>query len=239
MSQLQDFLKQIKDNVQTDVKVYVPSKGVETEFKQITVPQQKSVIKNTLDGVTGNLQLPSVFNRIIIENCIDKSDVLITDRNAIMTQLRIASIGAELVDDDGNMTTLSLDKIIARATEKLNTTTNVVFEGIDVNLQVPNLVKDQKFFKLIAEKVMGSAGDIVNELYVHEAAKFITTISYNGIVIEPEPKDAVRLIDELPLKLNSQILNFVKTVKKYDNDFLIADNGSQITLNARFFNTPD
>lgn len=234
MSNINDFLKLIDENAQESVKVFVPSALNNVECKLLTVPQQKEVIKSTLNGVRGNITLPKVFNRIILENIKDVVPTLI-DRNPILIQLRTASLGTVIYDDKGDKTDLEYDKKIP----VVSTTTTITDNGITVDLKVPDLKKDNEYFTILEGRTYDNAGDIVNDLYLFEAAKFVERVEFQGEEAKPNVKDSIVLVHKLPLSLNDKILKFIKTIKDYENQILTAKNGSQITLNARFFNTTE
>jgi|GEM_PF-5578185 len=241
MSNVTDFLKQIDEKVDNNVEVLVPSMDGSASwiFKQITVTQQKKIIKNTLEGIQGNIRLPRVYNSILRENNPNGHTLLIADRNAVLVQLRIASVGHGVLDEEGNETELDEEYIKQCIESPLVVGNKFEYKGIVVHLMTPTIEKDDTFFKLLEDRQFNTAGDLVNELYVTEAAKFLVKVEFNEIEIEPNPKESIELINKLPLTLNNMILSFVKSIKDYDNKFLVAMNGAQLTLNAKFFNTPD
>ena len=236
---LNEFISLIDEEVDTKVDVRVPSKLKDYKFEQITVDQQKRLIKGTLGGVKGNMMLTKTFNNIIIGNCETNTDFLITDRNAILVQLRIASLGTKVTDNNGHTTTLNEDAIAAYL-KGLPITNGVVdYKGITVTLEVPTLAKDQKYFSLFEDKEYDNAGDIVNDMYAAEAAKFIKAVTYGDTTVTPNPKDSIKLVGKLPLALNVKIVEFVKQAKEYDASFMKATNKVDVTLSAKFFNAPD
>jgi hypothetical protein len=239
MSNVHDFLKEISEKVDTIVPVFVPTRDETMAYQQITVQQQKKIIKNTLEGVQGNLRLPQIFNSIICDNHLEGNTLTIADRNAIIVQLRIAAVGTAVVDDSGNATELDPDKIKSQTEVPLIMGNRFEYKGIKAYVSVPTIAKDNQYFRLLENRAFGTAGDIVNELYIHETAKFIEKVEFEDLSIEPNPKESVELVNKLPLALNNKVLEFIKGVKDYDNRFLIAKNGAQLGLNARFFNTPD
>jgi len=240
MSKLTDFISLIDEEVDTSVNVCVPSNLKDYSFEQITVTQQKRLIKGTLSGVKGNIMLLKTFNDIIMANCETDVDFLITDRNAILVQLRIASLGTRVTDDNGNTTSLNEDMIGAYLKEPPITDGRVTYKGIEVQLKTPTLKTDQKFFNLFEDKEYDNAGDVVNDLYAAEAAKFIKSVTIGDTSLASiPPKEAVKLIDNLPLALNVKIVDFVKQAKEYDAMFLKATNKSDIVLSAKLFNAPD
>lgn len=235
MSDIKSLLDKLGQEADKTVSVYVPLCVHEVEFKHITVPQQKQIIKATLNGVKGNMLLPRVFNRIILENGPQGFMPSILDRQAILVQLRIASIGNAVVDDDGEETTIEFN-----LPENLTPSTGSVSEGtITVSLHAPDLQKDSVYYNMLENNNYDNAGDIVNDLYLYEAAKFITKIEVGDDSAEPTPKESIRLIEELPLSLNTKILDFIKELKKNDNEVLKLSNGKIATLNAKFFNTTE
>ena len=234
MSNINDFLKLLETNNSETVKVYVPSLDCEVDCKPFTVPQQKSVIKAMLNGVKGSVALPKVFNNIVQEN-IDSSVIpLISDRNAVLVQLRIKSLGSVIYDDKSAKTELVYYK---EKCPKIETSATIVDNGITINLSIPTIKKDNEYYNLLDEKTYDNAGDIVNDLYLYEVAKYISSIEFQGASAQPTARESITLVNKLPISLNDKILRFIKSVKDADNFVLTATNGSQIPLNAKFFNT--
>lgn len=235
MSNINDFIKLLDTNVNETFKVYVPSLKQEVDCTSFNVPQQKEVIKCTLNGIKGNISLPKVFNNIILENVKSGDVPILTDRNSILVQLRIKSLGDVIYDEKSELTTL-------KYTPKdlpFETTKVIEDSGISVTLVVPTLKKDNEYYNILDTKTYDNAGDVVNDLFLYEIAKFIEKIEFKGETAQPSTRDSIQLVTKLPLSLNDKILHYIKTIKDYENSVLTADNGSQIALNARFFNTTE
>lgn len=235
MSNINDFIKLLDINVNENVNVFVPSLGETVGCKPFTVPQQKEVIKSTLNGIKGNITLPRVFNNIVLENLQTDKVPLIVDRNAILVQLRIMSLGTVIYDDSGEKTDLQFKE------EELPipSSTTINDSGITVTLSIPTVKKDNEYINILEGREYETAGDIVNDLYIFEVAKYIDKIEFQGQAASPSVKDSIVLVNKLPLSLNDKILQYIKTVKDYENTVLTAENGSPVSLNARFFNTTE
>jgi hypothetical protein len=233
---INDFLKLLDETNKNDViKVYVPSLKQEVNCKPLTVPQQKEVIKAVLNGVKGNIMLPKVFNNIILENI--QGDIIpsIIDKNSILVQMRQASLGTAIFNEKGEKTTL----VYKFNDINVDLSTTIEDHGIKVTLEVPDIKKDNEYFNAIDTKTYENAGDVVNDLYIHEVAKFIAKIEFLGNTAIPNIRDSIQIVNKLPLSINDKILKYIKSVKDYDNAALIAEDGTQIELTAKFFNTTD
>lgn len=233
MSQVDLFLKQLKSEAANLVPVFIPSLNKTMNFTPITVQQQKNIIKNTLGGVNGNLQLQVTLNNIILDNATEYAhDITILDRSAILIQLRTAYLGTK-VADSGEL------KQVLPAQFTYPDTEEITEEGITVTVGIPVLSRDSNYITFMTSgKVYGNPGDLVNEMYITEVAKFITKISFKDIVIEPSMADGLRIVNELPTKLITKIMLYIKKIKDIDNEWLITKSGKQVILGTQFFNDP-
>lgn len=238
MSNIDSFLKLVKSD-QDLVSVWIPSKSAEYKFKPITVSQQKLIIKDTLSGVNGQLLMQKTFNDIIEDNYFDEEDYAFTmlDRSAILSQLRSAYLGSGATDTTGKVAILVDPREVK--TSLHSTTERITSNGITVTVEIPTLKRDSNFITLLtSSKTFTNPGDLVNDLYITELAKFITRVEFNEVNFEPTISETLRLVNELPTKLITQIMKFIKQVKDIDNQYLISASGTQIQLNTQFFNDP-
>ena len=236
MNNVDLFLKQIKSE-NTSVKVFVPSLRKYVEFTPITVQQQKNIIKDTLSGVSGNIQLQRTLNNIIVDNNTGDDVITIIDRCAILTQLRIAYLGRE-VNVGNKKGTLQLITPEALK-DKVYPIEKTITDVLIVTLQAPTLIRDSGYVSfLTTNKEFINPGDLVNDLYVAEVAKFITTITLGDNTVEPGIADSLRIVNELPTTLITKIMKFIKVIKDIDNTWLITTTGDQVQLGTQFFNDP-
>jgi hypothetical protein len=236
MSDVADFLKLIETDINNKLSVYIPTSGQVAVFKPITVQQQKAIIKDTLSGVNGNINIQRTLNDIITYNNQSDVNICIADRCAILVQLRTAYLGTTVTDTSGKKGTL---KPVLHERVVLPATTVVESDGIKATLSIPSLAKDSLYItELTNGKEYTNPGDLVNEMYIAEIAKFIETVEFKGISATPGIRDSITIASQLPTTLITKIMNFIKVVKDADNQFLITTEKGQVQLGSQFFNDP-
>ena len=237
MSSAKDLIAQLKSATVDTVSVFIPSLGSYHEFKPITVKQQKELIKQSLNGLVGTLKLTTLFNKIIKENNVEGFDVPISDRNAILAQLRVHSLGRVAYDSKGEKQTLASNFLLPFNDDLIE---EIEDSGIKVTIIIPSLEVDNAYFnniiKSIEQNINGiKPDDIVIKTYIAEISKFINTIEFNGVVYDNSGVLPDEVVELLPTTLINKITDSVKKIKEFDNSFITFENGDIAVLNARFF----
>lgn len=231
-------LKDIRDTNLVDV--FVPSLGTFSKFKQLSLKQQKDLIKTGLEGALAGIYIDNVINSIVIENSTFDHNYLITDKISIILKLRTNALGHLCKIDDTNVDIKTIvDKCL---TFDIPTTKKLDFNNlIQVNLAVPSIDKDiatnnSQISDLTANKDL-RVSDAMGSLYVYEIVKFIDSVkigddelSFNDIQV----KDMVKVVESLPATINNDIVKFIQDFRSKENDYLTIDSKS-ITIDARFF----
>ena len=233
-----DKLKEIRDSNLIDV--YVPSLGSYVKFKQLSVKQQKDLIKTGLEGALSGIYLDNVINNIIIDNNTSSNKLLVTDKISIIFALRVSSLGTSYRTDNStiNLTPIMDKQLIFNLQESKELTFNNL---IQVNLNVPTIEKDiltnnSQLTELTGNKEL-KISDAIGSLYVYEVVKFISSVKIDGDLLSfdsIQPKDMVRIVESLPATLNSEIIKFIQEFRAKENDFLTIDTET-VTMDARFF----
>jgi hypothetical protein len=248
MSSTLNILTKLKElNNSNLVSVFVPSQQKEMSFRQISVKQQKDLMKTGLDGALSGLTISNVIAGIILENSVEKCDFLVSDRIPIILALRKHSLGdvVSIKDENEQTKTYDLDKIIIN---KLNYTlpyTKVVSEktsSIKVELSVPTLdddikINDFQLSLLKKKKDELEISDTVGSMFVFEVCKFISKITLNGEETDLNGfsvKDRSTVVENLPASINSQILSYLQTFREEETEYLKID-GDQLPIDARLF----
>lgn len=233
-----DKLKEIRDSNLVDV--FVPSLGTNIKFKQLSVKQQKDLIKTGLEGALSGIYLDNVINSIITDNSTFSHKFLVTDKISIIVALRAASFGTKYSVDDETIDISSiLDK---KLVFDLQDTKELAFgDKIKVNLAVPTLEKDTSTNNVQINELTNSkdlkVSDAIGSLYVYEVVKFINSIEISGTTVnfnEISPKDAVRVVESLPATLNSEIIKYIQEYRTKEGDFLTVGEKT-VSIDARFF----
>ena len=219
-SSAKSFLSTLKDlNDANTVTVKVPSLGKSVTFKQISVSQQKELLKTAFDGVDGVITRATAINKIITDNCVDDVEFLIIDKPAIMIALRIESIGSKIKIDKQEY---DLKDITPLKKSDVKLKHKVEYDGITVNLKIPNLTVDTDVSNKLAkefakfetpeEKVKHSLDIVV----AFESAKYVDKISIGDESItfdEISVHERQDIINNLPLALSTKIINYIGGVK--------------------------
>jgi len=232
-----DELKQFNDNEFVDA--YVPSINKKLPFKAFSVKQQRDVIKTILEGVEGTVLSTKIFNDIVKDNSTESIAFKHYDRNKILVDIRRQINGDKVTI---NNTDYSLDSL---PTFKFKYTEEQEFEykGIKVKVKIPTLDEDSKvteksileISKLAADdkKVGGSIGILL----VYELIKFIQTIQIEDSVVnfsEQGIYDRKNIVENLPLKLNNILLEFIAKYKEYEQEFYTFGDGTKLNIDAGF-----
>jgi len=79
--------------------------------------------------------------------------------------------------------------------------------------------------------------DAIGNLYIYEIAKYIDSITIGNETINCNllaVKELVNIIENLPAKLNEEVLNFMSKLRKTEEEFLTVSNNI-IIIDSRFF----
>lgn len=243
-SSLLEKLNKIND--ENAIAVFVPSASKEIKFKTLNIKQQKNLIKTAMDGAAAGATLNQQLNDIIITNSSEKIDFKVYDRYAIIIALRIATIG-EIINSDKEEINLSkvLKQNIKKYKQKVfDHTSEIDYHKIKVSLELPALEKDSKindkFIKFAKMRENNeNYGDAIGNLYVYEIVKFIKSIQIKGETDiynfdSLNIKDCFDIVENLPVGLNTKIIEYIESVREIENSFLETENGN-VEINAAFF----
>jgi hypothetical protein len=243
MTSIKDFvleLQSISDNDVIDIKV--PSTGKISKFKLISVKQHKNTIKCAVDGIEGSIKLSAIFNDIIKDNCLESIDFKLCDRSYIITQLRKASVGNMVKIRD---VVYDLNDLPKFNFEYSNKPTIFSHQNITINISIPTL----DFDSLITEKCLFDISklqldtstkkmtDYVNVLLTYEIIKFVSEIQINNNIIKLSGysvHDRKTIIDNIPLKLNNDIIDYIANYKQTEQKFFQFDENIDLTIDASF-----
>jgi len=240
MSDIKTFLEDLKQlNESEQYGVLVPSLGKKIKFKAYTVKQHKDLVKSLLDSVEGTVNMYKVFNDIIFENSTEKVDFTLYDRNKILVDLRKQCVSdtIKIEGTEYNLDHLPEYKFIFKLADRFK------YNGITVDVSIPSLEEDSKITEKSIQEFnkIGSddkkVGDSINILLIYELMKFINTIQVEDNIIslkELGTYDRKNIIDNLPLKLNNDILEYIAKFKEYDQSLFTFTDGAKLTIDASF-----
>jgi len=236
-------LKEISNS--TKINVYVPSAGKEMAFKQLSVKQQKDLMKTGLDGQLSGLTISGIIKNVIVENSLEQYNFLSTDKVPIILALRVHSFGNEYTFSDGEKeNVVDLSKITSKKLS-FKSDTNIEIEDseneLTVSLEVPTLEEDDKFntyiYSDLKKKKDVELSDTVGIVYVGEIAKFLKKIVLGSTELEVVTlpiKERIAIVESLPVTFNNKILKFIESLRKEEIDYSTVDS-IPVSIDARLF----
>lgn len=247
MSQASSLIEKLaKINDENTIDVFVPSLNKSIKFKSLNIKQQKELIKTSMDGAASGATLNQTFNNIIIDNSTEQVDFKIYDKYAIIIALRAAIIGPEysVKDRPVNLIDELKNNIKRFKALKFENGCALKYHTIGVDLELPNLKKDleinDKFIKTSKDLNDSNFSDAIGKLYIYEIIKFINYIKLDGEESEEyvfnniSIKDKISIVESLPVALNTQIIEYIESIRDIENLFLSAGD-DKIEINAAFF----
>jgi hypothetical protein len=240
MSDIKSFLDDLKQLNEKDCfDVYVPSIDKKISFKALSVKQHKDVVKTVMNGVEGSILVTKIFNDIIEENSLQAVDFKLYDRNKVLVDMRHQSVGSKVTINDVVYTLDDLPeyKFDFDDVKEFN------YRGIKVTTQIPTLELDSKITEKsvveIARLVTDDkkVGSSINILLVYELMKFIQTIQIEDNIINFNDQgtyDKKNIIENLPLKLNNDILEYITAYKEYEQELFTYSDGAKLNIDVSF-----
>jgi hypothetical protein len=226
------------------VSVYIPSAKREMKFKQLSVKQQKDLIKTGLDGTISGLTFNNAVSDIIADNSIENYEFLVVDRYPIILALRKYSFGTKFVSRDGETEeTIDLDDIISKNLEFSQDFCVIIplNEEVSAYIDVCSLKTDKTIndYQISAMKKRKdeSISDSIGEIFVLEIVKFITKLNIGSDSIEMSTlsiKDRVSIVESIPVTLNNLILEYIQLLRKTEMEYLKVGD-VQLQIDARLF----
>lgn len=248
-----ELLKQLDVlNQQASIEVFIPSLQRKIRFKNLTLKQQKNLLKSSIDESLTKLAFSANFYQIIKENILDNSinvDTLYTfDRLPIAIALRANGIEKIYKDKDKEYNLQDLLEIIP-SIEVLPTDIEELIEidGIQIAASAPNLKTDKDLSNYALGKISNlSANDIkviISELFLYEVVKFVKNINVAGQTEESKvefstlrTEDKAALVEKLPSQVTNKLLDFIKKYRQLEakltrlEDVNIEVDGSFFTI---------
>lgn len=254
MDNFLETLKQVEAfTAENTVSVYCPISQTTLNFKPLTVNQTKEMIKTRIDTnpdlVQVGTSLANTYNNIVIENCVEGAEVAkkltIIDREVVLFELRVAADPVYKVNDkeidlsviQKNITEKKPNKKIISNTKKLN------FKAGDVviKLSIPTLEKDRQLNSALTNLTKDKQlNDILAEVLITEACKYIDSLSFGDTNIEfdstTNSTNVLNIVQKLPSSVLNAISNHIETVKTYRNSLFSVDD-ELIELGSDFFSS--
>jgi hypothetical protein len=231
MSNSAELLRQLEElNKTNSISVFVPSLKKEIKIKNITLRQQKNLLKTSIDETLTKLSFIINIYNILKENILDNINVdeLFTfDRTAIAIALRAYCLDSNYKLNDNNYNLL--EKIKEYPTISFNFISEKIIEinNLKVALQAPRLNVDYKMSQFSLEHLKQLEDrdfkNVIGELFVQEITKFIKSVSFEGekpLFIDfnnTAISEQIKIIEKFPSSLTNNILDFIKNYRDIEN----------------------
>jgi hypothetical protein len=241
MSNVSDFIKQLETIGDNDlIYIEVPSqKFKKHKFRAISVKQHKDLIKAAISGFIGNVKASVIYNKIVVDNCIDEIDFKAYERQHILTQLRKNSVGSKVTIEDKEYDLNDLPEFTYTPLPP----TEYSYKNIRVLVDEPSLKKDTYF----TEKSLIEIGRIPSDdnqvsaampiLLTHEIIKYISSIQIDDTIISFEEitlYDKKSIVDNLPLKLNNILTDHITSTKEVVLQLFQFEDGVSLPFDPNF-----
>jgi len=240
---VKSFLDKIQELKDTKNKVYVLSTGKQIESSSLTFKQQKDLISTIADGSIGALKFQRIINDIIIANT-GNGDLKVSDKLPIIIKLRVDSIGKIYKLDQ---TDVNLEEILEKFKNLKLKTSDIIKGAVEVEVEAPTLTQENKVIQATIDIVKKDGetelGKSIGNIYTFEIVKYIKSVKFEDQVLnfqEVPIKDRFKIVDNLPLTINKDIISFIQKIKSDENDVLtvtVDDVEKTIDIDVTFFDS--
>ena len=218
---IKDFLGKIEELNNSKFDTFCISSGEKIKCSILTFKQQKELLSSPIDGISGIIKFQKILNEILSENT--GTSLLISDKLPIILKIRSESIDKHIKVGD---TDIPLDDIIKKS-EKMEFSYEKEVNGVvSVKLHIPTLYEENKILQYAIEQFKRDGDDNVKNvgnIYTYEIVKFIKSVSFGESVLEFSEisvKDRIKIVENLPLSINKEIIKFIEEIKKQENKIL-------------------
>lgn len=258
-SKYSDLIQAINEtNADSEVGIYVPSRGEFVKFTPLTIEHQKRIISTSLDATVLNTTNHAVLmSEICIECCKEPVTLYAMDRDPIAIALRCESIGYDVSVQNvsGDVVRHNIKehvnsyKSITKPEDLLSTQT-IDVDKTRIKIKPPTLTDDTQVNKCLLPRVSTDdlsdskvIKNIVGSAIMYEYVKYVKSIEIGDVHVKFDYSHAdqlVRVIESLPLSVSKKLLDGINKIKQYQDKFNnISHQDSTLTIvtDARFYNS--
>jgi hypothetical protein len=236
---VKSFLDKIQELKDQKTKGYVRSINKDIDITTLSFKQQKNLISTIADGAIGVLKFQKIINDILIENS-GNSNLLVTDKLPIILKLRIDAIGDIIEKDDTKIElTPILDKMKSLKIPKIP----IIDGSVQVDIKIPTLAIESKIIQVAMDSIKQEAsefGSNIGNIYTYEIVKYVDKIRVGTDELDLSLipiKERYKIVENLPLSVNKQIISFIQQLKNLDSDVLTYDSNKVLEIDVSFFDS--
>lgn len=235
-SQLDDFLDILK--LQTNPLADVKVNGKDISILPLSFQQQKSLVTTGLDGLVGVIGFIYQLNAAI-QSTTGETGLKVTDRVQIILHLRDLLSDKPIEVEEAKV---NVKDLIANITDyEGSNESSIETDQYIIRLEIPTLTRENKFLleciKELKPLQESGLGDNISVMLSYEIPKFIKAIEFGENVIDfykINLKEQIKIANNLPASIASQISDFIKNVSDYDEKLLTID-GVTVELDSSLF----
>jgi len=235
-------------NKNNGISVYIPSLKRDVKFKNLTLLQQKGLLRSSIEESLTKLSFIVSICDILKQNnldaAIDIDTLFVFDRIALAIALRSKCL-------DNNYTTGENSKIDLNVVVEnykniplidLNDS-SLEHENFSITVTPPRIINDKKISEFSIKKMAASSDkdlkSILSELFVYELVKFIKTLTIKDTnttidLTQITAEERVKLAEQLPSQLVIKLLEYIKTYREFEVKFTTTGENT-IDVDGSFF----
>ena len=240
---ISDFISKLDKLNKKKVEVFIPSRDTIVKVKPLNLKQQKDIISSTVNGIKGALDYAHTLNTIILNNS-GITNLKIYDKLPFCINMRIEALGSHY-SEDGNKLDLQLVlNNIAEIPFELEDKKTIQHENLEIGLKVPALDEENALLSKCGEELNTESNELkddIGTLYLLEMIKYIETLKIDDDTInmsEIQISDRIKLIENLPLAVYTDISKFTQEINNYELQILTV-NDFTVPINPLFFDSLD
>ena len=241
-NQILTAVKTVADSLH--VKITIPSCNKEVIFRPLTTKQQKDLVKSAAEKTLNPITFLNTVNEILTANATTPVDLLVSDRNYVITILRALTLSKIYHTKSATYDLSVLQN--NRLTSPVPITRVVEENDFKIFCKIPSLKVDTQY----NNSLLGLAGkrtdqkdltETLGDLFIYEAMKYIervesTSLNINVVLDSLSFHQRYQLVEALPAIINNKIVDYITEIKDLDNIlFKIGDQVVDVEIDQGFF----
>lgn len=230
---IKQFLDSIQELKEKKFKSLQVSAGKDVECSPLTFKQQKDIISTVAEGMVGVIKFQKILNDILIKNT-ENENLSIQDKLPIVLNLRYHSIG-DTIKIEGE--DVNFKEVVDRVDSLKYPKPETIKGSVVVKLGIPSLKEENKVISYAVEQLKGDDKDMgknIGNIYTYEIVKFVESVKFGEVELkfsEIPVKDRVKVVENLPLTINKEIVKYIESFKDVEREVLkIGDKSFDIDV---------
>lgn len=238
-----NFIKKLDTLNDNKIEVFLPSTNKEVKAQPLNLKQQKDLLSLVAGGINSMLEFETIINKIVLDNS-GISDLKIYDKLPFIINLRIEALGNIATVDENKV---DLHHVLTNLTDtpfELKDQKTIRYENLEINLKIPTLAEENAILTNCKQdnKIEDNDWDAgIKLLYLLDITKYIASLQIddeNVKMSEIRINERMDLIEKLPLTVYKEIAEYMREVKKYQDDILTVGD-STVAIVPTFFDYVD